>query len=159
MPSRALREWRTNQRTELDRMEATLRREAADRAAHIRPAGAAHVLEWLLTEHRLLNRGNASARTLEADFGRMGVPLWANLVERDQRNLLRRQRLEQLNTWRNAVAHGDFTFSREQAAGLVNTSRSLRSVRIWRASCSALASQIDAVMHQRLVNLFKRRPW
>ena len=58
-----------------------------------------------LLKGRLLDRSNAHPAALAADFSWLHQDLWVELVKQDARNRARRERLDQLNVWRNAIAH------------------------------------------------------
>jgi hypothetical protein len=190
MPSRALQEWRTTQRVELDRLDAAVR--ASERAlrqqlvdayilmlaAHFQrycrglhdeavtlaanqvlPTSLGHLLRVRLIDGRQLDRSNARSSTLEADFARFDMRFWDELIELDGRNERRRLQLNQLNVWRNAVAHQGFRLSTSNAAAVAGTARTLRWARVWRRNCAALAQQIDRIVSRRLTSLIGRRPW
>ena len=189
MASRALQEWRTTQRAELDRLEAAVRaspralrpllvdayilllagqfqlycRRLHDEAvgivaAHLRPAGTAVILEELGLNRRL-DRGNAHAAALSDDFRWLGSHLWTELVGMDRRNGRRRTRLDQLNVWRNAIAHQALPLREAHAATAADTARTFRCARLWRANCSTLALQLDRFVKKRLNIMLRIRPW
>ncbi|MGL5857618.1 MAG: hypothetical protein ACRC35_04290 [Angustibacter sp.] len=62
-----------------------------------------------LTSGLALDRRNASPRSLGDDFDRFGRPLWFLIEALGPQYQIRRRRLEELNRWRNAIAHQDFT--------------------------------------------------
>jgi hypothetical protein len=189
MPSRALQEWRTSQRAELDRLEAAvraspraLRQQLVDAyilllagqfqlycrrlhdeavgiaAAHVRPAGAAVILDELGINRRL-DRGNAHSAALRDDFRWLDAHLWTELARLDRRNELRRTHLDQLNVWRNAIAHQALPPAGPQAVTAAGTARTLRWARVWRANCSALAHQLDQFVKRRLNTMLGIRAW
>ena len=138
-----------------------LHTEAADAVASaIQPATARLAVQAALTLGRSLDRGNAGPSTIGNDFGRFGATKFWDLVDlQDRRNPARRTRLEQLNTWRNGVAHQDFNWSREESKLIGKTRGTLDDVRMWRDACNALAQEMDrAVAHQAL-NLIGQQPW
>jgi hypothetical protein len=190
MPSRALREWRTTQRAELDRLEAaaraaepalrqqlvdayivllagqfqrycrSLHKEAVELAANsLQPAGAGVVMRHVLMRRRQLDRGNAHSAALVADFGWLAKDFWADLAQQDPRNGRRRHRLEQLNAWRNAVAHQTLPPTGATVALVMGTARTLRWTRVWRANCSALAQQLDTFVRKGLTMHFGVARW
>jgi hypothetical protein len=191
MPSRALQEWRTTQRADLDRLEAAvrgaperaLRQQLLDAyivlvAAHFQrycrglhdeairavanqvlPASLGQLLGGRLRDGRQLDRGNARPSALQADFGRFRMDLWDELIRLDARNRRRYRELDQLNAWRNAVAHQGFPLSSLNATAVAGTTRTLRLVRAWRGSCAALARQIDRIVSRHLAQLIGTRPW
>jgi len=99
-----------------------------------------------------LNTGNARADGLQNDFKRFGVDLWAELLALNSGNRVRRDKLEELNAWRNAIAHQDFTRVRGEQLPLGR-------VRAWRTACGALARDTDKVVCAHLHGLFGLQPW
>jgi hypothetical protein len=114
------------------------------------------VLGDLLMERPALARGNATYQTLRSDFMRTDLDIWEALERRDQRNLDRMRRINQLSTWRNAVAHQDVP-PPSSAQLIRGTDRDVRSLRTWRHSCSALVHDIDAVVNHHMIVLAGRR--
>src|SRR6185312_13723742 len=55
-----------------------------------------------------MRRGNAGPGNIGNDFDRLGVSLWRDLYSMDGRNRVRNIKLDNLNKWRNAIAHDDF---------------------------------------------------
>jgi hypothetical protein len=185
MPSRALVIWESSQQVELDRLEAARGRGAAAQlvcdayivllaarfqafcrdlhteAAETIAASTPHVdLVMKAFRHgRHLDRGNATPAAIGADFRRLDIELWPTLTRWDWRTPMRRRRLEQLNAWRNAVAHHDFDLPTSVRATVVGTRRSLAFVRSCRACCSVLARQFDGVVEMRLWHRLGHRPW
>lgn len=177
MASRALAVWESEQRVELDRVEAARHGDACivllaahfqqfcrdlhTEAAEAIAASTPHkkLVERALLLGRQLDRGNATPAALGADFRRLGVELWRHLSTWDRRTPARRRRLEQLNVWRNAVAHRDFRLSPSARATVAGTTRSLAFARSCRACCDVLAPQFDAVVELRLWGQLGRPPW
>lgn len=120
-----------------------LHEEAADRLT----SDPAHeplsrILRSLLSSGRKLDHGNASPANLGSDFGRLGVNLWDEMRRHNDRNEGRQRSLDELNGWRNAIAHHDFRNPRLKGATEVR----LSDVRRWRRCCDALAVDFDAVL-------------
>jgi hypothetical protein len=138
-----------------------LHTEAADAIASvIQPPTARLALQAALTLGRSLDRGNAGPNTIGTDFGRFGATKFWDLVDlQDKRNATRRMRLEQLNTWRNAVAHQDFNWSKEELKLIVGTRGTLDDVRMWRDACNALAQEFDRTVAGQAMNLIGKQPW
>jgi hypothetical protein len=128
-------------------------------AAQVRPAGMSPVVSEALRHAMALDRGNAQPSAVSADFDRFGLDLWAELVRRDSANQRRRRHLEELNVWRSAIAHQQFRLRPAHTAVVAGTTRSLTNVRRWRASCSALARHIDAVICGQLTTLTGNPAW
>jgi hypothetical protein len=138
----------------------TLHAEAADIVVgHVQPASAGVIMRALLVSRRQLDRANAHPAALDADFGLLDVDLWTELTRLDRRNHLRRRRLDQLNVWRNAIAHQAYPLAQGNSAKAAGTARTLRWARRWRSNCSALAHQMDTIVRTRLTNLLGTRPW
>jgi hypothetical protein len=107
------------------------------------------------TRGRHLDRGNAQPASLGAEFGRLGIDFWAEVVNYNVRNRGRRSDLEHLNDWRNAIAHQDF----DPAKPGGTTALRLGQVRRWRTTCRRLARAFDEVMRRRLEALTATSPW
>lgn len=104
---------------------------------------------------RQLDRGNAQPSSLGADFGRLGIAFWPGLDAYDVHGGARRAQLEQLNEWRNAIAHQDFDPARLGGS----TTLQLIQVRRWRAACNGLARGFDEVLRRHLHNQTGFMPW
>jgi hypothetical protein len=87
----------------------------------------------------------------------MGI--WNEAYALNELNRRRRRRLDQMNVWRNAIAHQDDAFTSEQLALIGTTTARLRDVRAWRAACNQLASVFDEVVAEHLGGLVGQRPW
>lgn len=61
-----------------------------------------------LTSHRQLDRGNAQPGSLGADFKRLGINLWDETKAYRPRSSRWMNTLDEMNQWRNAIAHQDF---------------------------------------------------
>ena len=107
------------------------------------------------TRGRLLDRGNAQPASLGADFGRLGIDFWAEVVNYSARNRERQDGLEQLNAWRNAIAHQDFDPAKLGGTMVLRLAR----VQRWRRACERLARAFDEVMRRRLEALTGASPW
>jgi hypothetical protein len=111
-----------------------------------------------LTERRLLDRGNPTPENLSRDFARFGFRLWPDLEVDDRRNWRRRQKLEELCRWRNAITHGDIP--QKRAAGqLVPRDLNLDTCRDWRRALRGLATSIDEATAARCQVLGRPKPW
>lgn len=118
----------------------------------------AGVLEGLLTENRVLDKGNPTPGNLGSDFRRFGFAFWDAVEEDDKRNARRKAKLEQLCEWRNGIAHGDI--SRKLAAErLVPERVTLDACKDWRRALNGLAVSIDKVVADQCENLGCSRPW
>jgi hypothetical protein len=125
---------------------------------HVVTAVSPAALKASLREVYLLNRkldtGNPNAGNIGSDFGRFGLVFWGEVLQLDARNQSRRNRLEELNRWRNAIAHQDF-----DPAILGSSTLRLQQVRTWRRACEYLASAFDEVMRRHLQSLVGTSSW
>lgn len=119
------------------------------------PASLHNALRAAFTWNRSLDRGNPTPGAIGTDFDRFRVAFWRRVYAADRRNQKRRERLEALNTWRNAIAHQDFNPA--QLAG--QATLTLRMVRSWRLACNGLAASFDMVMRAHVKELIERTPW
>ncbi|MBI1903799.1 MAG: hypothetical protein HYS13_22065 [Planctomycetia bacterium] len=112
------------------------------------------IVQAALVENRRLDRGNPTPGNIGIDFKRFGVTLWDEVKNLDVRNASRQDRLEELNLWRNAIAHQDFSHPAIQAAAL-----RLQHVRVWRRACDYLAQAFDEAMRLHLRPIVGASPW
>jgi hypothetical protein len=119
------------------------------------PPGAGAIVRDLLRSRRRLDRGNATSTALLDDYGGFGMAFWTDLGRHDRHSARRKERLDTLNAWRNAIAHRNSRWLETHAA----TMRTLRQVRAWRGNCSALAHLMDRVVGRHLTDLIGERPW
>src|SRR5258708_4807004 len=137
-----------------------LHAEAADfLVSQMQPSGARSLVNDLILDGRMLERGNAHPAALRGDFARMGMDILHMVARRNPRSSGRQRRLEQLNVWRNAIAHQALPLSGPLAARTAGTARSLPWVRVWCVDCASFARDLDAVVSQYLTNLLGRSPW
>ena len=107
-----------------------------------------------LLHGRKLDVGNANAATLGADFGRLGFVFWAEVdAATGAHAKSRRLRLENLNSWRNAIAHQDWTNVGASSA------LHLKTVTAWRSTCTKYARTFDAVLATHLTAVVGLSPW
>lgn len=105
---------------------------------------------------RQLDSRNANQGTIAGDFGRLGVPhFWAQVDAVAVRNDLRRQRLDELNTWRNAIVHQEFD---PIVLGGTTVLR-LAVVQRWRRGCHRLARSLDSVLRTYIQTVTGSNPW
>jgi hypothetical protein len=107
-----------------------------------------------LVRDRKLDRGNASSGNIGSDYNRLGIFFWDEVKAFDSRGPSRQSRLEDLNKWRNAIAHQDFDPSILGTAPL-----QLRRVKGWRSACDGLASSFDEVMRIHIQSVIGQSPW
>jgi len=119
------------------------------------PAPLQNVVRGEFVRDRKLDRGNPNPGNIGADFGRLGLPIWDKVRALDRRNDERKQRLEELKDWRNAIAHQDF----DPAKLGGRTTLRLNDVNRWRRACDQLARAFDQVARGHLNGLVGSRPW
>ncbi|HEX6745924.1 MAG TPA: HEPN domain-containing protein [Longimicrobium sp.] len=113
------------------------------------------ILRNLLTTGNKLDRGNANVGNIGSDFEKLGVEFWDTVRNRARTNPDRQRKLDEMNNWRNAVAHQDFTRVGDGKKETVT----ITQVRAWRSACNALAVEFDEVMRVYLQSVFGVRPW
>jgi len=123
------------------------------------PTSYRTMLRVAFTDRRSLDRGNASVETIGSDFARFDFDIWGTAAAASPLTSTRRLRLNQLNTWRNAIAHQDFVFTAKQQTRLQETSLTLASARRWRGACNGLASTFDQIVAAHLTAVTGTRPW
>ncbi len=122
----------------------------------VTPGGYRTLLADEFKLHRKLDRGNPNPSNLGADFNRLGLDFWVEVLGADARNPQRRRLLEELNEWRNAIAHHDF------GAPMLRTGRPtlhLAQVQNWRRACDGLAHSFDGVMRNYIHRASGSLPW
>ncbi len=111
-------------------------------------------IQIVLIQNRKLDQGNPNPGNIGADYNRFGLIFWNEVSNLDLRNQSRKQRLEDLNKWRNAIAHQSFDpviFG----TGMLR----LQQVREWRSACDQLAICFDEVMRSHLQAINGVSPW
>jgi RiboL-PSP-HEPN len=113
------------------------------------------ILNTQLNLGRALDKGNPNPGNIGADFGRFAVSFWSEVQSDNSLNQRRQQYLEELNTWRNAIAHQDFDAAKLGGTTILH----LTTVRQWRSSLNGLSVSFDNVMYSHLQTLFGTTPW
>jgi len=78
---------------------------------HIVASTPAQLQEFFQAEfisNRSLHRGDPHHGAIGAEFNRLGVNFWTAVYALNARNERRRELLQELVDWRNAIAHQDF---------------------------------------------------
>jgi hypothetical protein len=132
-----------------------LHSESIDHIVAIVPTQLQGFLRAEFIWNRSLGRGNPHPGAVGSDFNRLGVDFWTEVYAMDARNERRRELLQELIEWRNAIAHQDFD---PVVSGGMPTLR-LASVRAWRRSMNALVRYFDQVMYNYLEALLGGAPW
>jgi hypothetical protein len=105
---------------------------------------------------RKLGSGNPNPGNIGADFGRFGPGFWGRVEAAHPRNPRRKQLLEEMNRWRNAIAHDDFESGMLRG---VHPALTLADIRRWRKACDGLARWFDRIMRGRLQAVLSTPPW
>lgn len=105
---------------------------------------------------RKLDTGNPNPGHIGADFNRLGLSFWPTVEADHPRNPQRRQALEELNRWRNAIAHHDFAPDMYRGG---RPSLLLAQVQDWRKACDGLARSFDVVLGLHLLAATGVAPW
>jgi len=115
--------------------------------------------EFLLK--RKLDAGNPNPGNIGEDFNRLGVDFWDRVIAvNPTKNRSRQNSLSELNLWRNAIAHQDFTPAKLNSAPYVFANYlTLNTVRNWRKACEGLAVDFDSVMRAHIALLIGGPPW
>ncbi len=120
----------------------------------VNPTYLQPIIKAELKRNRQLERGNAQAGSIGADFGRLVPSFWDHVKRHDPLDEHRfQEQLEALNKWRNAVAHQDFSDFPGPAK------LRLAQIRRWRGVCNRLARIFDRVLHDHLQSLTGTPPW
>jgi RiboL-PSP-HEPN len=107
----------------------------------------------ILVQNRKLDKGNPNPGNIGSDYNPLGLIFWDEVKDLDLRNQSRQNRLEELNEWRNAIAHQDF--SRFPTGSALR----LQRVNSWRSACDQLAVAFDEVMRQHIETITGTTPW
>jgi hypothetical protein len=105
---------------------------------------------------RKLDAGNPNPGNIGADFNRFDLSFWPLVDAAHPRNARRKTLLEQMNRWRNAIAHNAFE------PDMLRRGRSVLSrgeVQRWRRACDGLARWFDRVLQSRLRVVTGTNPW
>jgi hypothetical protein len=130
----------------------------ADAVVSAAPPALQPALDLAFTAGRKLDRQNAHSGTLGDDFGRFGPRFWLAVDALGPQFAVRRRRLDQLNAWRNAIAHQDFRHVGTDP--LTQGSRAdLPTFRTWRSALDQLAGGIDRAMYRELTGIIGSGPW
>jgi hypothetical protein len=104
---------------------------------------------------RSLGRGNPHPGAIGSDFNRLGIDFWPAVLALDARHGRRRELLQALVDWRNAIAHQDFDPVALPGAPTLH----LATVRGWRRSINVLAHSFDQTMYNYLHAVTGAGPW
>jgi hypothetical protein len=105
---------------------------------------------------RKLDSGNPTPGNIGSDFNRFEFSFWPAVDADHPRNPQRHVALENLNRWRNAIAHNVFAPEMYKGGRL---SLQLSEVQDWRRACDGLARSFDTVMRAHLLSVTGAAPW
>jgi hypothetical protein len=103
-----------------------------------------------------LDTGNPNPGNIGADFNRLRLMFWPTVDVDHPRNPQRKAVLEELNGWRNAIAHQSFAPSMLKGGRVVLP---LSQVQGWRKACDRLARSFDKVLRGHLLTMTGVAPW
>jgi len=106
-----------------------------------------------MNQGRKLDFGNPNPGNIGSNFARIDMDFWSAVEALDARNQRRQDALQDLNEWRNAIAHQDWA----KVDG--SPTLHLRTVRVWRSTCRALARSFDRAVRAHLTTMVGRSPW
>jgi hypothetical protein len=132
-----------------------LHSECAEHLIAATPVGLQEVISGQFSWGRTLDRGNANSGNIGSDFNRFGFDFWASVLASHHQNRRRREYLDELNAWRNAIAHQDFDPERLGGTTVLH----LATVRQWRSSLNGLALSFDNFTREHLMSLLRAAPW
>src|SRR5438128_434085 len=132
-----------------------LHSECIDHIVAIVPPQLRGFLRLEFVWNRSLARGNPHPGAIGSDFNRLGVDFWKEVCGLDGRNERRRQLLQELIDWRNAIAHQDFDPVAPQGTPTLHLAR----VRGWRSAANALARHFDQATYNYLRAVLGGAPW
>jgi len=132
-----------------------LHSECVDLIVAMVPIQIQHFVRIEFLWNRSLSRGNPHPGAVCADYQRLGIELWPAVYTLDSRNPRRREQLQELVDWRNAIAHQDFDPVVPTGSPVLHLSR----VRGWRSAVNILARSFDEVMYIYLRRLTGVAPW
>ena len=122
---------------------------------NIPSSGLAKIVREEFFQSRKLDKGNPNPGNIGADFNRLGMDFWGDVLSHDPLNAARRALLERLNEWRNAIAHQDFDPAKLGGSLVLR----LADVREWHRVCEGLANSFDEVMQNYLFPTTGTVPW
>jgi hypothetical protein len=122
------------------------------------PAPLRTVVENAFLRGRRLDRQNAHSAALGDDFGRFVQSFWSVVDASGSRFASRRRRLDQLNAWRNAIAHHDFRRIGTDPL-TAGTRIDLATVNSWWRALDHLADGIDQTLYGELSATTGVSPW
>lgn len=123
--------------------------------ANLQPVTFRVIAKRQLVLGRKLDTGNPNPGNLGSDFSRFGLDLWPSLMALGGRYRVVQSKLEELNAWRNAIAHEALDPTRLGG----RTTVVLATIRSWRSACNDLVRAMDRVLGAHLTSLVGSAPW
>jgi hypothetical protein len=131
-----------------------LHSECVEQIVAIVPVHVQEPIEAALVWNRSLDRGNPHPGAIGSDFNRLGIDFWPRVLALDARNERRRDALQDLVNWRNAIAHQDFDPVAPGGVPILH----LATVRGWRSAVNVRARHFDQTMYNHVSGLIGRGP-
>lgn len=141
------------------RFQAYCRDLHSEATVHVRdgvPAALSPLIYRAMIRNRALDRGNPNPGNIGNDFSRLGFAFWEAVEGADRRNAARREKLERLSEWRNAIAHHEID---GRASELDPARITLAVCRDWRSALNGLVETINGVVAEQVETLVGTRPW
>jgi hypothetical protein len=122
----------------------------------VAPADLRIMLRAGLLFGRRVDSGNPNPGNLGSDFNRFSLRFWQQVDAHRPHNPQRRASLEELNEWRKAIAHQNFTPAMLRGGRpILHLSR----VQNWWRACEGLPRSFEEVMRVHIEGLTGTSPW
>ena len=118
------------------------------------PALVRHLVQARFTKGRQLDSKNAQPGSIGSDFELLGIKFWDEVDKHHPKSKDRRRELEDLNKWRNAIAHQSFAEVSPGEDQLFAAKSPPLAIGLRR-----LARSFDEVMRVHLQSLTGGTPW
>lgn len=112
------------------------------------------VVQTQFTRGRLLDKGNANAANIGADFGHFGSEVWDKVTADRVPNAHRTRKLDELLEWRNGIAH-EYLARRHARSGAHDDGR----LSDLEEGLGQPGPSFDRVVADQVENLGRPRPW
>lgn len=121
------------------------------------PAGMRKLVHSQFTTSLALEKGNPSNANLRADFSRFGLELSFTAADVADRvaNGPRVTDLGHFQVWRNRAIHQNT----DRMEGGIPADLTLPLIQKWRTSCDGLATSLDDILYNHLVDVLGIPPW
>ena len=121
----------------------------------VTPIPLQEIVRAEFTRSRKLDSGNPNPGNIGSDFNRLGLQFMEQIRAQGIRVNSHINHLEDMNSWRNAIAHQDF--NPQKLGGITNLR--LATVRRWRLACERLTTVFDAVIGSHVAQVTGGHSW